>query len=178
VGQRPRAEHRLGRAAGLGPVGVRVGPQLDRDRGDLRPALAFATPPDTATSTRVSSGCASGNPLEAIAETALANASAASTAAWRAAKASPPSSRSTPSVETFAASRMLAPSTISATQAQAARVAAQPSASKVTASTRPSAGSREIRARSPQAKPPAAPATGIVGQVLLEQQTHPHRVKR
>src|SRR3954451_9176407 len=56
-----------------------------------------------------------------------------------------------------AASRTGAPSIISATAAVAARVAPQPSASKVTESIRPSSTRNEIRDRSPQAAPPAAP---------------------
>ena len=35
------AEHGLRRAAGLGAVGLGVGPELDRDPDDLRPALAL-----------------------------------------------------------------------------------------------------------------------------------------
>jgi hypothetical protein len=59
----------------------------------------------------------------------------------------------------------VSPSTISATAAVAALVAPQPSASKLTESTRPPAIESETRARSPQAAPPAAPvkAPGSAG---------------
>ena len=64
-----------------------------------------------------------------------------------------------------AATRTGSPSTISATAAVAARVAPQPSASKLTPATRPSSTSSETRARSPHAAPPAAPvnAAGSAG---------------
>ena len=39
VGEPPRAEHRLRRAAALFAVGCRVGPQLERDRHDLVPGV-------------------------------------------------------------------------------------------------------------------------------------------
>ena len=61
------------------------------------------------------------------------------------------------------AARTGSPSTISATAAVAARVAPQPSASKLTAATRPSSIPSEIRERSPQAAPPAAPVKAPSG---------------
>ena len=41
VGDRAGAEHRLGRAAGLRPVGLRIGPELDRDPDDFRAPFAL-----------------------------------------------------------------------------------------------------------------------------------------
>ena len=41
VGEPAGTQHRLGRAAGPGPVGLGVGPELHRHRDDIRPALAL-----------------------------------------------------------------------------------------------------------------------------------------
>jgi len=69
----------------------------------------------------------------------------------------PPIEVSTVSMSRRAASRTGSPSIASATAAVAALVAPHPSASKLTFSMRPSATVKEIRDRSPQAAPPAAP---------------------
>ena len=77
-----------------------------------------------------------------------------------------------------AASSTGAPSTISATAAVAARVAPQPSASKLDRGDPAVLDRSEIRERSPQAAPPAAPvkapsaggpAPALVAQVVLEE---------
>ena len=139
------AEHRLGRAAGLGAVGLGVGPELQRHPDHLGPALALQQRGDGAVDAAGHrdqdaplSGAAA--PRAAPARTASArraeqarcSASAASWAACRLAGVSPPSASSTSSIPIRAASSTGAPSTISATAAVAARVAPQPSASKVT----------------------------------------------
>jgi hypothetical protein len=66
-------------------------------------------------------------------------------------------------MSSLAASRTGAPSTISATAAVAASVAPHPSASKLTEAMRSSSIVTEIRERSPQAAPPAAPVKAPSG---------------
>jgi hypothetical protein len=145
-----------------------------------RAATALSTPPDMATATRREGreaslrrgfrGDSSGRPPvpdpgaaarlwgdEAAPESARCSASVASWAAWRLAGARPPIASSTVSILIRPASKTRAPSIDSATAAVAARVAPQPSASKVTEWIRPSSTRKEIRERSPQAAPPAAP---------------------
>ena len=186
-----RAEHRLRRAAGLGPVGLRVGPELDRDRDDLGPALAFeqrrdgrvdaagdgdgdalgdrTRPPSLAIEVGVSGPTSaavagsSGRLEAAAALRARWRASVASWAAWRLDGSRPPRSASASSIERLAASRTVAPSMVSARAAVAARVAPQPSVSKVTEAMRPPSTLRESRERSPQAAPPAAPVKASSG---------------
>ena len=67
------------------------------------------------------------------------------------------------SIEIDAASRTVAPSMVSARAAVAARVAPQPSVSKVTEAMRPPLTVRERRETSPQAAPPAAPVKASSG---------------
>lgn len=123
----------------------------------LKAATALSTPPETATRTLPSTGGAIDSVELAIAESARWRASAVSIAAWRRAGLRPPSSASICEVPIRAAASTVSPSTISQTQAQAARVAAQPSVAKTADSIRPPLVVNEIRARSPQAAPPAAP---------------------
>ncbi len=78
-------------------------------------------------------------------------------AACRLAGVSPPIAASTASTSIAAASSTGTPSTISATAAVAAEVAPHPSASKLTEAIRSHSTANEIRERSPQAAPPAAP---------------------
>ena len=138
VGDGAGAEHRLGRAAGLGAVGLRVGPELQRHPDHLRPPLALEQRRDGAVdpaghrdedAALRAARRAARDEAAALAR-ARCRASAASWAAWRLAGVSPPTAASTSSVPIRAASRTASPSTISATAAVAARVAPQPSASK------------------------------------------------
>src|SRR6201999_1403046 len=85
----------------------------------------------------------SGTPEDAAAERARWRASVASWAAWRLAGSRPPRRASASSIEKPAATRTASPSTASASAAVTARVAAQPSESKLTESMRPSAMDRE-----------------------------------
>ena len=134
----PRPPRRPARARAAPPRRCRPRPtsRPAPDRGRLAQLLARTRPP------RARARC---------------SASAASCAACRLAGVSPPIASSTSSVPIRAASSTGSPSTISATAAVAARVAPHPSASKRDARQPPSSISREIRERSPQAAPPAAP---------------------
>ena len=132
------AEHRLGRAAGLGAVGLRVGPELQRHPDHLGPALALQQRRDGAVDParhrdQDAARAAAAQPLREAAALASArcSASAASCAACRLAGVSPPIAASISSIPTRAASRTrLAVDQIGAA-AVAARIAPQPSASKV-----------------------------------------------
>ena len=91
VGDRPGAEHRLRRAAGLGPVGLGVGPELQGDAEHLRPTLAFEQRGDGAVDAArhrdEDRGRSAARRVAATDAAALASArcsaSAASCAAWR-----------------------------------------------------------------------------------------------
>src|ERR1700761_1502909 len=134
-------------------------------------ATAESTPPDTATATRSGAGMrsetqtlgSSGRSEAAAALRARWRASVESWAAWRLAGARPPRRASVSSIDIEAASRTVAPSIVSARAAVAARVAPQPSVSKVTVAMRPRAMVRERRETSPQAAPPAAPVKASSG---------------
>ena len=170
VRERAGAEHRLGRAAGLGAVGLGIGPELDRDADHLRPALALEQRGDGAVD---AAGHGDGDALAGRSAPASdARPRRRRACARRAVQGVGGELRGVALGGRQAADRRVdrrrspiraasstgAPSTISATAAVAARVAPQPSASKRDArrSGRPRSTS-EIRERSPQAAPPAAP---------------------
>ena len=180
-----------GEQQALAPSVSRVGPELDRDADHLRPALARQQRGDGAVDAaghgderraRVAPGWPPGARAPSDGGGALperrCSASVASCAAWRLAGVRPPIAASTVSMSIRAASSTGAPSTISATAAVAARVAPHPSASKVTRAIRPSSTTSEIRERSPQAAPPAAPVKrhpragptpALIAQIVLEE---------
>ena len=196
VDERAGAEHRLGRAAGLGPVGLGVGPELQRHADDLGAALALqqrgdgAVDPARHRDEHATGGRRGQAPVRerrpAPAPGAGRRRPAGRRAAWPASgRRAPRRPRRSRSAPPRAPPR---PSTISATAAVAARVAPQPSVSKLTRRdpSRPRRTS-EIRERSPQAAPPAAPVKApsgdrsrrrLVPQVLLEKLAgHAYRVE-
>ena len=165
------AEHRLRRAAGLGAVGLRVGPELQGDAEHLRPPLALEQGGDGAVDAaghgdehaRRRRGRRAGRPRRRRAPRAAVQRVGGELGGVALGGVSPPSSASTSSMPIRAAARTGPPSTISAAAAVAARIAPQPSASKVAAATRPPSIRSEIRERSPQAAPPAAPVKAPSG---------------
>ena len=155
------AEHRLGRAAGLGAVGLGVGPELDRDRDHLGPPLALEQRGDGAVD---AAGHGDGDalwgrgdrrPLGSVVghvprrehgqgdRSGCARAPGAGRRRRAGRRGAWPASgrrarRRRRRCRARAASSTGAPSTISATAAVAAAVAPQPSASKLTEAIRPS----------------------------------------
>ena len=191
------AEHRLRRAAGLGPVGLAVGPELQRHRRPPPPrARARAGRRRRCRRRRhrdehpLRGGRGQDLLDAATCASARCRASAASCAACRLAGVSPPIAPSTSSVPIRAASTTGFPSTISATAAVAARVAPHPSVSNVTAAIRASTTASEIRERSPHrpSRPEHDAVEGAVGrgpeprlvaQVVLEDlSTHAAKRRR
>ena len=161
-----------GEQQALAPSVSRIGPELQRHADHLRPLLPLEQRGHGAVDptrhrdqhpipVRLRQAlCAD----EAACASARCSASAASCAAWRLAGVSPPIASSTSSIPIRAASSTGSPSTISATAAVAARVAPQPSASKVTRATTPSS----IDQRDPRQIATGSPA-GRAGEGAVAQ---------
>jgi hypothetical protein len=165
VGHLARAQNRLGGATAPLPVGALVRPQLHGHGNHVRPPLALEQRGDRTVhpaAERDKDSLALGrrrgegrpdppvprSPCGARRLRALPRGGGSERA---------PELLSTWSGPIRAASRIGAPSAISAIAAAAAEVAAQPSASKLTRSIRPSGAAIDSRTRSPHGAPPAEP---------------------
>ena len=143
MADRPRSEDRLGRAAGLGPVGLGVGPQLHRHGDDLGARLALVERRDGAVDAArdgdehaIRIGIGEGEPARGQRrKRPVQRIGGEHGRVPRRRRQAAQSLR-----HVIGGDRRgredAPPSTSSATQAQAALVAAQPSASKVTAAMR------------------------------------------
>ena len=129
-------------------------------------ATALSTPPLIATSARDGDGASCARSRAAW-PSARCSASAASSAAWRLATLSPPSSCAISRVPMRAAASSEAPRSRLTVALPAAIVAPQPLASKPASTICPSglsaSSASEMRIRSPHAAPPAAPVHAPAG---------------